>query len=272
MRVEIVKIEGEKEERFNVELNGEILCFGRGAQKEDFIPLPRCEVDGEPVLSRIHCTLMQEKGDWWFISGEPGGDGAKNGCWLDGELVQRPVRLKAGQTFILRNPPPFTLELQVSEDLYDLQDTLTPELIDVPQLSQEKVKGVERAIADLHNQIRQNQADDKTARAQAAALSAAVAKAVKQYHGFQVEVSTTQRLLEQRLDQQIKQQKQQSQQLARTLSALALAIAVIGGATFFVEREQRSQYGAVIAEILLLALGGGGLYYANRNQDNGEDS
>ena len=267
MKVEIVKIEESRAERFPVELNREIIFLGRGGQKEGFVALPRCKEEGEPVLSRIHCTLMQERGDWWFISGEPGGDAATNGCFLEGELIIKPIRLEVGQTFVLRQPPPCTIELQVSEDAYDLQDTLTPELLEVPQIPKEKIHHLEEAISGLHQQIRQNQTDDKATRAQAAALAAAVSKAVQQYNSFKAEVQTTQSELEKRLRDQAAQREKDGKQLARTISVLALAIAIVSGCVFFVERDHRYQYGEIVTELLIVALGGGGLYYANRNNE-----
>lgn len=224
MRVEVVEIENGKEQRFPVELVDDIISFGRGAQLPNFVQLPRC---GGNELSRVHCTLMKDGEEWWFCSGEPGCPvGAKNGCWLDGKLVTRPVKLQIGQSFLLHSGDECDILLRVSPDEWELDDTLTPvvERVCSSAATVQDMTELHAAIESLSHDLTENRRLDIEGRSNLSRLAASKAAIVEAFTDFRAEADRKFAAL----DAEVERSKAASATTKRTMKRLLWAVFGLG--------------------------------------------
>lgn len=262
MQIQLVELEPNREFKSTVELDQDVIIFGRGRPGEGFIQLPQC---GGSWLSKSHCTIWRDGQKWFLCDGELGGHSSKNGVLLDGELITGPVQLRLGQIFTLLVPPPCEIQLRVVEGQEDLEDTLTPAIEQFARgpESAAAVDELREAIAALHQQLAENRKRDETLQGEVASAAAARAKQEKALETSMADFQAMSQQGKERLESMERRQTL----LTRMMSGLALGVA-IGLLTLAppVETEQRGFPLEIALEILLAVAGGGGLAVSSRSR------
>lgn len=262
MRLLIKEFSNDAVASCSFDLTEDLMYLGRGEKHPGFIPLPNC---AGSYISKVHCSICRENGEYWICSGPPGGPPAKNGIYLQGEEIRKPHRLKIGQIFDLFLPPPCSIQLHIIEGV-DPEDTLPQRLRSARELSESDITEITLAVQELRTKSVENARLNLALEQKLMDLEDEEKTISKAFREFQARAQESLEKLQEQFEDEQKKQANSAKKLAKTISFLALILAVFGIINFAVSADERSNYGQVVVEILLLSLGGGGAL-ASSKQD-----